>query len=77
MWTASTRRRRRCGELSRGVHPAILTDGGLRPALRALARRSAVPVDVDVRVEGRLPESLEVAAYYVVAEALTNVAKPR
>ncbi|MFB9414121.1 sensor histidine kinase [Dactylosporangium matsuzakiense] len=62
-------------ELSRGVHPAILTDGGLRPALRALARRSAVPVDVDVRVEGRLPESLEVAAYYVVAEALTNVAK--
>ncbi|MFI5912106.1 sensor histidine kinase [Dactylosporangium sp. NPDC051541] len=62
-------------ELSRGVHPAILTDGGLRPALRALARRSAVAVDIDVRVDGRLPDALEVAAYYVVAEALTNVAK--
>jgi signal transduction histidine kinase len=62
-------------ELSRGVHPGILTEGGLRPALRALARRGAVPADVDVRVDGRLPDSIEIAAYYVVAEALTNVAK--
>ncbi|WP_432840158.1 sensor histidine kinase [Dactylosporangium sp. CA-092794] len=62
-------------ELSRGVHPAILTQGGLRPALRALARRSAVAVRLDVRVDGRLPEPVEVAAYYVVAEALTNAAK--
>ncbi|MFG2040053.1 sensor histidine kinase [Dactylosporangium sp. NPDC048998] len=62
-------------ELSRGVHPAILTDGGLRPALRALARRSGVPVELDVHVDGRQPEPVEVAAYYVVAEALTNAAK--
>ena len=63
------------GEIARGLHPAVLTDSGLRPALRALARRSAVPVSVDVRVEGRLPEPVEVAAYYAVAEALTNIAK--
>jgi signal transduction histidine kinase len=62
-------------ELARGIHPAILADGGLRPALRTLARRSVVPVRVDVRVEGRLPEPIEVAAYYLVAEALTNAAK--
>ncbi|MFF5235208.1 sensor histidine kinase, partial [Dactylosporangium sp. NPDC000521] len=62
-------------ELSRGVHPAILTEGGLRPALRALARRSAVPVELDVQVDGRQPEPVEVAAYYVVAEALTNATK--
>jgi signal transduction histidine kinase len=62
-------------ELSRGVHPAILTEGGLRPALRALARRSAVAVELDVQVYGRQPEPVEVAAYYVVAEALTNAAK--
>ena len=62
-------------EISRGIHPAILSKGGLRPALRALGRRSAVPVDVDVEFAGRLPESVEVAAYYVVAEALTNVAR--
>jgi signal transduction histidine kinase len=63
------------GEIARGLHPAVLTDSGLRPALRALARRSAVPVSVDVRVKGRLPEPVEVAAYYAVAEALTNIAK--
>jgi signal transduction histidine kinase len=63
------------GEIARGLHPAVLTDSGLRPALRALARRSAVPVSLDVRVTGRLPEPVEVAAYYVVAEALTNTAK--
>ncbi|MGI5239804.1 sensor histidine kinase [Dactylosporangium sp. CA-139066] len=62
-------------ELSRGVHPAMLTEGGLRPALRNLARRSAVPVRLDLRLDGRLPEPVEVAAYYVAAEALTNVAK--
>ncbi|MEV0129027.1 CHASE3 domain-containing protein [Dactylosporangium sp. NPDC050688] len=62
-------------ELSRGVHPPILTEGGLRPALRTLARRSKIPVDLDVRLDSRLPETVEVAAYYVVAEALTNAAK--
>lgn len=62
-------------ELSRGMHPAVLSRGGLRAALRALARRSPVPVELDVRVDGRLPESVEVAAYYVIAEALTNTAK--
>ncbi len=62
-------------ELSRGIHPAILSRGGLGPALRALARRSVVPVSVHVDVDGRLSESVEVAAYYVVAEALTNAAK--
>ena len=62
-------------EIARGIHPAVLTEGGLRPALRALARRSAVPVSLDVQVAGRLPEPVEIAAYYAVAEALTNVAK--
>jgi signal transduction histidine kinase len=62
-------------ELSRGIHPAILSRGGLGPAMKTLARRSAVPVTLDVKVDGRLPESVEVAAYYVVAEALTNTAK--
>jgi signal transduction histidine kinase len=62
-------------ELSRGIHPSILTEGGLGPALRTLARRSSVPVELQVGMEGRLPERVEVAAYYVVAEALTNVAK--
>jgi signal transduction histidine kinase len=62
-------------EIARGLHPAILTQGGLRPALKALARRSAVPVELDVKVAGRLPEPVELAAYYVVAEALTNTAK--
>jgi signal transduction histidine kinase len=62
-------------EISRGIHPAILTDGGLTSALKTLARRSAVPVDLDVRTETRLPEPVEVAAYYIVSEALTNTAK--
>ncbi|WP_433074287.1 sensor histidine kinase [Dactylosporangium sp. CA-052675] len=62
-------------EISRGVHPSILTQGGLRLGLRALARRSAVAVELDVQMEGRLPEPVEVAAYYVMAEALTNAAK--
>ena len=62
-------------ELSRGIHPAILSRGGLGPAIKTLARRSAVPVSLDIDVARRLPESVEVAAYYVVAEALTNAAK--
>jgi signal transduction histidine kinase len=62
-------------ELSRGIHPAILSRGGLSPALKVLARRSAVPVELVLAVDKRLPDSAEVAAYYVVAEALTNAAK--
>ena len=62
-------------EISRGIHPAILSDGGLGPALKTLARRCPILANVDVRVERRLPDSVEVAAYYVVAEALTNAAK--
>ena len=62
-------------EISRGMHPAILSRGGLGPAIKTLARRSAVPVDLHVAVDQRLPEYAEVAAYYVVAEALTNAAK--
>jgi signal transduction histidine kinase len=62
-------------EISRGIRPAILSNGGLVPALKALGRRSAVPVDLDVGVDCRLADSVEVAAYYVVAEALTNAAK--
>jgi signal transduction histidine kinase len=62
-------------ELSRGIHPAILSRGGLSPALKSLGRRSPVPVDLVLAVDRRLPDSAEVAAYYVVAEALTNAAK--
>jgi signal transduction histidine kinase len=62
-------------EFARGIHPATLAEGGLRPALKALARRSAVPVDLKMRTQARLPEPLEVAAYYVVSEALTNAVK--
>ncbi len=61
-------------EISRGIHPAVLSSGGLGPALRALARRSAVPVELDLHA-GRLPEHVEVAAYYAVSEALANAAK--
>jgi signal transduction histidine kinase len=62
-------------EISRGIHPAILAQGGLAAALKALARRQAVRVDLEVRAQTRLPEPIEVAAYYVVSEALTNTAK--
>ncbi len=62
-------------ELSRGIHPAVLSDSGLRPALRALARRSPVPVEVDVRLDERLPQPIEVGAYYVASEVLTNAVK--
>jgi len=63
------------GEIARGIHPAVLTERGLAPALKTLARRSAVPVDLQVHVEQRLPEPVEVSAYYVITEALTNAAK--
>jgi signal transduction histidine kinase len=62
-------------ELSRGIHPAVLSEGGLPPAIKALARRSTVPVRLDVDVPERLPEPVEVAAYYVASEALANIAK--
>jgi signal transduction histidine kinase len=62
-------------EISRGIHPAILSEGGLPPALRALGRRSPVAVEMRVRVDGRLPEAVEVGAYYVVSEMLANAAK--
>jgi signal transduction histidine kinase len=62
-------------ELARGIHPAMLSTSGLEPALKGLARRAPLPVNVDVRVPRRLPERIEVAVYYIVAEALTNVAK--
>jgi signal transduction histidine kinase len=62
-------------ESSRGIHPAILSKGGLERALTALARRSALPVELDLRAARPLPEHVEVAAYYVVSEALTNAAK--
>ena len=62
-------------ELSHGIHPAILSEGGLRPALATLARRSAVPVELSLHVPARLPAPVEVGIYYVVSEALNNVAK--
>jgi signal transduction histidine kinase len=62
-------------EFSRGIHPAILSEGGLGPALRTLARRSAVLVDLDVTTNARYPEPIEIAAYYVASEALANAMK--
>ena len=62
-------------EISHGIHPAILSKAGLRPALRALGRRSVVPVELDVRVDGRLSEPVEVGVYYVVSEMLANAEK--
>jgi signal transduction histidine kinase len=62
-------------EISRGIHPAVLARGGLAAALRTLARRSAVPVLLEMSAETALPEPVEVAAYYIVSEALTNTAK--
>ena len=62
-------------EFSRGIHPATLSERGLGPALRTLARRSAVPVDLDVAVDARFPEPVETAAYYVASEALANAMK--
>ena len=62
-------------ELARGIHPAILTDHGLVPALEALAERASLPVEISARLDPRLPEPVEVAVYYIVAEALTNASK--
>jgi signal transduction histidine kinase len=62
-------------EISHGIHPAILSEGGLQPALRALCRRSVLPVELDVQAERPLPEPVEVAAYFVVSEALANATK--
>ena len=61
-------------DLARGIHPAVLADRGLDAAISALAARSPVPVGIDVAT-GRLPDPVESAAYFVVAEALTNAAK--
>jgi signal transduction histidine kinase len=62
-------------EISRGIHPANLSQSGIGAALRTLARRSTIPVVVNVAIEGRLPEPIEVAAYYVASEALANATK--
>ena len=62
-------------ELAAGIHPSVLTDRGLPAALETLASRSPVPVELDAELDGRLPMSVETTAYFVVAEALTNVGK--
>lgn len=62
-------------EIAHGIHPAILSENGLKPALKTLARRSPIPVELKVRTEAALAEEVELAAYYIVAEALTNTAK--
>ena len=62
-------------EIARGIHPAILSEGGLGPALRTLARRAAIPVELEVTAIARPPEPIEVAAYYVCSEALTNATR--
>jgi signal transduction histidine kinase len=62
-------------EISHGIHPAILSESGLGPALEALARRSAVPVDLDLNLGPRLDEHIEAAGYYIASEAITNAAK--
>jgi signal transduction histidine kinase/uncharacterized protein YoaH (UPF0181 family) len=62
-------------EIARGIHPSILSEGGLGPALRTLARRAAIPVTVDIRTDTRPAHRIEVAAYYVASEAVTNTTK--
>ncbi len=62
-------------ELARGIHPAVLTDRGLRPALESLAGKSSIPVEIALLPDERLPAGVESAAYYVVAEALSNAAR--
>jgi signal transduction histidine kinase len=62
-------------EISRGIHPAILSNGGLGPALKGLARRSSLPVELNMGAMDRLPQPLEMAVYYVVSEALANATK--
>ena len=62
-------------ELARGIHPAVLTEHGLGPALHSLLARAPIPVEIVELPEQRLPPTVEAAAYYVVAEAVTNVGK--
>jgi len=62
-------------EISRGIHPAILSKGGLGPALQTLAHRSAIPVELEIATDVGLAEPIEVAAYFVASEALANAAK--
>jgi signal transduction histidine kinase len=62
-------------ELARGIHPVVLTDAGLEPAVRSLVERAGVPATFDCALPGRLPAPVEAAAYFIVSEALTNVAK--
>ncbi|TCC11021.1 sensor histidine kinase [Kribbella soli] len=62
-------------DVARGIHPAVLTGHGLAVALESLAAQAAVPVELDVAIDGRLPERVEIAAYYVVSESLTNIGK--
>ncbi|MEA2478442.1 MAG: hypothetical protein QOJ07_364, partial [Thermoleophilaceae bacterium] len=62
-------------EISRGIHPAILSEGGVGPAVKGLARRSSLPVELNLGAVDRLPQPLEMAAYYVVSEALANATK--
>jgi signal transduction histidine kinase len=62
-------------EISRGIHPAILSEAGLGPAVDALARGAPIPVRLQSSVDGRLPDRVEVGAYYILSEALANAAK--
>jgi signal transduction histidine kinase len=71
----SKRAMRELRDLVRGIHPSVLTDRGLDAALSGLAERASVPVDIRSRLDGRLPPAVETAAYYVVAESLTNVGR--
>ena len=62
-------------EIAHGIHPAILAYGGLGPALRALADRSAIPVELEITTDARTPPAVEIAMYYVASEALANATK--
>ncbi len=62
-------------DVAHGIHPSVLSDGGLAPALAALARRSPIPVDLTIRAHRRVPDQLELCLYYVASEALTNALK--
>src|SRR4029453_1001465 len=62
-------------ELARGIHPAVLSDRGLGAAVEVLAQRTPVPVQIDASLDDRLPGTVEAAAYFVIAESLTNVVK--
>ena len=62
-------------EISHGIHPALLSESGLGPALEALARRSPVPVELDLNLGPRLDKHVEAAGYYIASEAITNAAK--